>query len=133
MFKWNEELSVGIKSIDEQHKKLIRIINKLYDAMKDRKTQDILREIIKELSIYANTHFSYEQDLFEKHSYPAANSHLIQHQAFTDKISKFENDYKENKLLLSSEIVNFLRDWLIKHIKGMDKKYTIFLKNRGVK
>lgn len=132
MFEWSDDLSVGIISIDDQHKKLIKIINKLYNAMKERKTQEILKTVINELTLYARTHFSYEQSLFEQHSYPATNAHIAQHSAFVDKIEQFQRDYEDNKLLLSTDITNFLKDWLIKHIKGMDKKYSVFLQNKGV-
>jgi hemerythrin len=49
------------------------------------------------------------------------------------KISDFKEEFKDGKFGLSIDIMNFLSDWLQKHIKGSDKKYSQFFTVNGMK
>ena len=52
---------------------------------------------------------------------------------FEKKVFAFESEFNEERQALSIEIMNFLSQWLVSHIKGSDKKYGPFLKQRGLK
>ena len=89
LISWTDEMSVNINEIDEQHKKLIELINNLFNAMLEGKAQDIINKTIDELINYANYHFSTEENYFEKHNYPGFHSHKIQHSFYKDEILQF--------------------------------------------
>lgn len=127
LFTWSDEYSVGIKEIDEQHKKLFDIINELHDAMKEAKGKAVLGKVIKELISYTEFHFSTEEILLQNCKYPDFNQHKLKHDDFTRKVKEFEQKYLSGAALLSQEIVQFLRDWLVKHIKESDKQYSLFI------
>ncbi len=129
---WRKDYSVNIKKIDNQHKKLFEYINAIHDAMKAKKTSEELGKIINKLSNYTVEHFKTEEDYFDQYDYPDAKKHKFEHQVFVDKVKKFQSDLKRGKMLLSLEIVNFLKDWLVNHIQGTDQKYSQFLNEKGV-
>ena len=132
LIEWNDNYSVNIAEIDKQHKRLFDLINEIYDAMKQRKTQEILGKAIAQLVNYTKTHFSYEENILDKYSYPALSNQKKEHELFVAKILDFEDGFNENRLFLSTEITNFLKDWLITHIQGADKNYSNFLNNKGI-
>ena len=132
LFKWTDDLSVNIKEIDRQHKMLVDNINELWRAMKDGEAREVIGGILKGLVDYTKVHFTYEEDLMEKHGYPGLAHQKKTHQIFVQKVSDFEEKNKQGKFMLSIEVMNYLKEWLQKHILVTDKKYTAFFNEKGV-
>jgi hemerythrin len=132
LINWNDNLSVKVKEIDNQHKKLIGMINELDDAMRTGKGKAILGKIITEMISYTAHHFSTEEKYFAQYGYPNAEEHLKEHRAFVDKVNDFRNKFEAARIGLTTEVINFLSDWLKKHIQGTDKKYGPFLNEKGL-
>lgn len=132
-FQWNESLSVGISQIDQQHKKLVELVNQLFTAMSEGKGNDVLDKVLAELVGYTRSHFSTEERLMQQHGYPALAAHQSEHKAFTDKVGVMVSEFKSGKVALSNKVSAFLRDWLKGHIMGTDKKYAPFLQEKGVR
>ncbi len=129
--RWNDLYSLGIEKIDNQHKKLIEIINKIFDFLSEEKAEVIIPEIIKELKDYTQYHFKTEEDLFEQYDYPDTEDHRLKHQEFIDMIGKWSNEIKNNKNILY-EMMNFLRKWLLEHILHDDRAYGKFFKDNNI-
>jgi len=100
--------------------------------MKAGKSKEVIGKILDELINYTGYHFKTEEDLFDKYGYPDKNTHKRQHGDFVDQVVKLKEDYDSGKSVLSIDLMNFLKDWLLKHIAGTDKKYTPFLNSKGV-
>ena len=133
LISWNENYSVKIKDIDDQHKKLIDMINELHDAMKSGRGKEVVGKTLSELVKYTEQHFSFEEKLFTQHNYPEGRTHSKTHQDLIDQLKEFISKYESGQNTLSIELMNFLRDWLTNHIMGTDKKYTSFLNSKGIK
>ena len=133
LIKWTDALCIGISQIDQQHKKLVDIINQLDRAMRDRKGKDVLQEIIQNLTSYTHYHFSAEEELFELSDYEHIEEHKATHAKFIAKIDDFAENFSKGGLGLSIDIMTFLSDWLIHHIQGTDKNYVPYLKANGIK
>lgn len=132
-FKWKDEYSVGIDSIDMQHRKLINLINQLQTAV-DYSTGEIFeREALDELVEYTVTHFRYEEDLMEEHKYPGFEAHRAQHDEMVTRVTQVLHEYQSNQEAAMKDAVDFLKNWLINHINGTDKQYSKFLISKGVK
>lgn len=131
LIQWNDTLSVSIETIDCQHQQLIQLINDLHQAMKERKAKEILGRIIEELSQYAQEHFMTEERLFIKHGYPQQASHINEHNRFIDQVVDFKNSFKAGRAALSLDIMNFLNQWLLDHIRKSDKAYSPFLQGKA--
>jgi len=133
LIEWNENLSVKINSIDEQHKVLIDMINDFYEKINNKASNELISELINKMKSYTIVHFGTEEKYFKKYNYPAFKIHKKEHDYFVDKVVDLEKRYNDGKMILSVEITNFLKDWLIKHIQGTDMKYTNFLIQKGVR
>lgn len=132
LFDWKDVYSVGVEDMDNQHKVLIDAINRLHDAMKSGKAKEMQKKILDELISYTNTHFTAEEKIMAQHSYPGLPEQKKQHQHFVVKLNGFQEDYKSGKLMLSLEMMKFLRDWLSNHILKIDKQYSLFFNQKGV-
>ena len=130
--EWSDKLSVGIKSIDDQHKKLVSMVNELHDAMSERKGSEVLEGILSRLIDYTKSHFKTEEDLMQKHAYPGFVAHKSAHSQLTEKALDLQLDLKAGKAALSIQVFGFLKAWLVNHIQGEDMKYGPFLVKQGV-
>jgi len=132
-FDWKDEYSVGIASIDLQHKRLVTYISDLFDAMKTGQGAEILGGILDGLVSYTRTHFTSEEKLLREHAYPGLDAQIKSHADFVAKIEDMQKQYRSGNTRMALSVANFLKDWLIKHIMGLDKSYSEFLKSKGVK
>ncbi|HQA25532.1 MAG TPA: bacteriohemerythrin [Candidatus Competibacteraceae bacterium] len=120
--EWNDSLNTGIRTIDEQHKKIVSYINKLHEVSA-HPDQKVVRLVLEQLVDYTDIHFKFEESLMADAQY----SHLVAHQKvhalfirrILDYRSRFEAGEDVTKLLLST-----LRAWLISHIKSEDADYV---------
>ena len=129
---WTDDLALGINIIDEQHKMLLEIINELHAGMCAQESTVILANIIQRLKEYTVKHFRQEETYFDLYSYPETTEHKEAHTKLLQKVLAFEEGLKSGKAKVSMEIMRFLKDWLVTHITGTDKKYAPFLKKHGV-
>jgi hemerythrin-like metal-binding protein len=122
LLDWKNEYSINNKIIDEQHKKLVDLINQLHAAMSEGKGKDILGKILEELVSYTVFHFSSEEKFMKEHNYSGYSLHKIEHDKLTKQVVEFQDNYKAGKSMVSQELLKFLKDWLVNHIIGSDKK-----------
>ena len=132
LITWSDKYAVHVKEFDLQHQKLVTLINDLHDAMKAGKAKQITELILDELISYTDYHFKAEEKLMKQHAYSAFDAHVGEHKAFVLKVTDFKKLYTQGKATLSLDIATFLRDWLVNHINGTDKKYSEFFKGKGV-
>ncbi len=133
LVEWNDSLSVGIHVIDEEHKKLVSMLNELYDGMRAGKGKETLGGILDRLVAYTAAHFKHEEAFFEQTNYPEGETHKKQHEDLTAQVLDIQKRFKTGAAgVLSLEVMNFLRKWLVEHIQGSDQKYTQHLVSNGI-
>lgn len=132
LINWSDEYSVKINSIDQQHSKLVELINQLHSAMKEGKGKEAIGRIISELISYTKVHFTHEESLMVKHSYPGYLKHKALHDELVNQVLEIEKELKSGKTVISQDVLNFLKKWLVEHIVGTDKQYTTFMNSKGV-
>ena len=141
-FEWDPRFSVNITEIDQQHKNLIGLINRLHEAMQpgnQRLFDSALKELVTQASVinemvsYSHYHFATEEKYMRMYLYPGYEEHKKEHESFIGEVQRFKNDFDGGKVLLSIEIMQFLRKWLGNHILGTDKQYEPFFEGKGLK
>lgn len=129
---WDDTLSVGIKLIDDDHKKLISLINSLQTAVLYPTGEGYERQALKDVVDYTLYHFKREEELMLKYAYPDYEPHKNKHLDMISTIDKFMDSYEQDRDVTINELTLFLKTWLIKHIAGTDQEYSAFLKEKGV-
>ncbi len=132
LMEWKSGYSVEIDEIDKQHQVLVNTINELYTAMKTGQGKDAMEKILTALSDYTVEHFATEEKYMTQWHFVGYEAHKEEHEKFIVKVSDFIEGFKNGKLLLSLEILNFLKEWLIYHIAGTDQKYVEFFHGHGL-
>ncbi|MBI5050411.1 MAG: hemerythrin family protein [Nitrospirae bacterium] len=132
LIKWDESFSVNVTEIDRQHKKLVNMINEFYDSLREDSKQ-AFHKLLNSLVDYTYYHFSTEEKYFDIYSYENSDSHKQEHKYFIEKINNVKNRMARGEFVISLEITNFLKDWLITHIKETDKKYSQCFNDNGLR
>jgi hemerythrin len=131
--QWSSRLSVGVKAFDEDHARLIGLLNQLYDAVQARKGGEHLRPILDGLVRYVKGHFAREEQIMTLHGYPDRAAHKAEHDEFARRVLDVCARQETGKAsVLSAELLNVLASWLVTHIQGSDQGYGAFLTARGV-
>ncbi len=122
-FEWDDKMSVNVPEIDKQHKKLIDIVNRMYQETMNQTQDDAIVSIIDDLVDYSIYHFSFEERHFDRVGYPETVSHKREHGIFLKKINSYKKRADSGALILSVSLSVFLKDWLFDHIMGTDQRY----------
>ena len=132
--EWNQSYSVGVAIFDDEHKKLIAIINQLHEAITAGVDKLALQRISDNLVEYTLMHFRHEEMYFDDWAYPAATEHVAIHAALRQKVFEYRKQILEKDTHeLAEELAAFLRDWLTQHILVEDRKYGEFLYQKGLR
>ena len=124
LFQWTDAYSVGIPEIDHQHKGLIRLINDLHLAMLERRAKLGLSAILHSLVRYTEQHFQYEETMMKERKYSALAAHQQEHRDLTRQVKELQNRFDSGKLLITNEVMRFLKEWLTNHILQRDMAYA---------
>jgi len=127
--EWAPELSVGVKEIDDQHKKLVEIINKANEiSLEKEKGSKVLNELIE----FVRVHFGTEEKYFKQTNYLGSEEHILEHARLIEKVLEFKTKHEEGKCPCD-EFLKFLKKWVENHLKIMDRKYVETFKEYGLK
>lgn len=129
MIEWKEEYVLGIEKIDEQHKQLFKIAGDISDLIKNQLITDKfdhILQLVSELKDYTVFHFSSEEEYMKSIGYKKYFSHKVEHQDFIEKINhvdmdKIDADHEQYLV----EILDFVLNWIAKHILETDKGYAV--------
>jgi hemerythrin-like metal-binding protein len=130
LIKWDNQLfSVDVALIDDQHQKLINILNQFYNSYNQQNQKQNLQDLLDELLDYSVYHFHTEEKYFRDSDEPQVKSHLNQHNFFIRKVNDFRIAFNNDETKLTIELIYFLKDWLINHIQGTDMKFKHFFQS----
>jgi len=126
---WSQNLSIGVEAMDEQHKRLLELLNQLHDSLETGDNHETLAGVLDGLAQYTQVHFSAEEELMSQHGYPDLPAHREQHQKLTAHLLWLTGRFRGGEADLAREALRFVKRWLCIHIVGSDKQYGNFLKN----
>lgn len=130
--EWSDKFSVGISLLDEQHKRLIDMINRLIEFHNITSLSESIIETLRSMTTYARTHFEDEEKIMIDYSYPDYTSHKKQHEEFKKQVASFYSSTPISVDALNTNVVEYLKSWLIYHILKEDMKYKRFYNEKGL-
>jgi len=125
--EWTEALSVGVPELDEDHRRLFDVINRVLEA--ERRGESV-QWVIQELTLYANEHFAREERLMAEAGYPGLDAHREAHRAFIEWLTSVKTAHganAETRHYLAGTVREFLQGWLADHIMETDMDYRSYL------
>lgn len=122
ILQWDNALNIGLPSIDEQHRQLVAMLNRLYDAMQDGAAQSELRELLAGLGAYTAQHFTDEEVHMRSVGFAGLEEHHREHERLKQRVADYQQRIQNDDAAITEEIMDFLCDWLMDHIQDMDQR-----------
>lgn len=132
-FPWITSFATGITLIDSQHKKLVDMLNDLFNSMSQAEDREAERKTLEKIFEYTTTHFAVEEKLLLKYDYPDYEAHKQEHGKLKAEVVRLQERQCVGKTRITVQTATFLKDWLKEHILETDMKYVPFLTSKGVK
>lgn len=130
-FLWSDsELTVGLKRYDQEHQHLGELINQIHQAALERRDRNLCFALLDRFQQQARNHFDSEEAALQETGYPELTGHSEEHTRLLSTLRDMQQRYQaggQSALIL----VDFLRTWLVQHIKVSDRKYTTHLRKHG--
>jgi len=141
---WNERYDVGLAVMDEQHHKIVDVINELHEAVfalkdgasaeeQEKIKAEGIRKSIRGAAEYIKVHFSTEEAIMKKIEYPKYHEHKARHDDFTRRVIQDVARFESGDRRVGMQLVAFLRDWLLEHIAVADKDLALAAKGKGMR
>jgi len=127
LIEWSDSLSVGFAEMDEDHKKLVELVNRLNKVVIEDADGKVIADILSELLSYTQWHFRHEERLMQQYAYPGLNLHKEEHEALTSQALKLNEKYQGGDATVPGMLMPFLKNWLTNHILGTDKQTGQYL------
>ncbi len=127
---WSPGLSVGIDFMDADHRKLIQLLSEFNDLVGPGEVQTATVEKLDELIDFTQQHFRLEERLMEESDYSEFEEHRQLHEALLREIGELRERLVSGRTETGPEIMDFLKDWLMRHILESDKHLGTFLEGR---
>lgn len=125
IFPWSANFQTGIDEIDEQHKVLVKLINRLALHLSDESQSELLDETFNELADYAVYHFQCEERIWERF-FPKESpikGHKETHSNFISTLTALKKEEETVELYQVTEhLLSFLVNWLAQHILDSDMR-----------
>ena len=128
LITWDNSLATGHPKIDEQHQALIQAFNNLHGAMKQGRGRQELGATLTFLKDYTVSHFKMEEELMAGKAYPDAARHKQIHEELLKEVGDLVARFDAGTATLTMPVMDFLEDWLTKHIQGEDVKLAAYLR-----
>jgi hemerythrin-like metal-binding protein len=132
---WDSQYSVGVPEIDIQHKELMNTLNDIINHTNGNKNdeKEYFNKIKGPVEKYIKNHFDTEENILSKTKYERLDEHKLEHKNFLKEIKRIieEIDNNKNEMNLSN-IGEWIKEWLLNHIKTYDKDGMEYFKE-GIK
>ena len=130
--KWTDDFSIENNRIDEQHKKLIVLLNRMLKNPSAKTDSETVSDVLTEMTVYSKEHFRTEEELMQKFNVPKLEKHKLRHREYRIKTANFCVSTINGIETVPEEILIFLKDWWIKHILEEDMEYKPYLAEKSV-
>lgn len=131
LFLWKPSYEIGVPEIDAQHRALVRLINQLFDAMKEDRGQAAMSLILDELFDYVQLHFTTEENCMRDHGYGDLQQHVHEHLDLTAQVVHYRKLHGRGERVPTQDVLKFLCEWLRDHITSSDRGFGEFLATAG--
>ncbi len=129
--EWKDEYNLGVDDIDKQHQKLFDYLRELRDMMRNEDTKGGIAQTLDNLYNYGVEHFTFEEQLMERIGFSALEGHRKLHTMYNQRLDEFRKRFQSEDMM-ATELLVFIKEWLLNHILKEDKKYALFMKENDI-
>jgi hemerythrin len=130
LFSWDERYKLAHPQIDREHEALFALAEQVLHALDNGHKKEAVREIFDRLIQYIQVHFAHEEALMNQHLYPGIGVHMAEHRKLTAQVTEFYKQFEADRLTITTETLQFLRNWLDHHIRQSDQLVVVHIRRR---
>lgn len=133
IFPWDGNFNTGIPKVDEQHQKLVHMLNRLASNIAYGASAALLNQIFDEMAEYALYHFETEEAIWRDYlaDDPEEIAHRAIHQSFAQEVVRLKSSLASCALSeVAEETLGFLARWLASHILESDRHLAYVVRAR---
>lgn len=131
-FSWTDDMSVGNTFIDQDHRKLVDMINALHDALEKGHAKNIMDKVLNNLIIYTREHFQREELEMQRIHFAGYKAHKLEHEKLLKEVSDLKQHFAAGEKINPAAVARMLSDWLRNHITGVDHLLAEAIKKAGM-
>ncbi len=129
---WCDQYSINVVEIDNQHKRMIELVNELHSAVESCIDKEDLGMMLTNLTEFTRLHFSSEEALMKKHNYPGLIWHQKEHRLLIQHLEQLVNAVSKGRKPTFYSDYDVSSDWALAHISEHDKNLGVFLNSKEI-
>jgi len=123
---WSPDLLLGVQNIDDQHRRIFQILDRLIGAIEAHQGHDEVGAVLASVSMFVAAHFRMEEDLMVQSRFPGLVGHQKSHEAVRLQVEHLVDRY-HHEGLDPMDLVRFMEWWLREHVRLHDRPLAEFL------
>jgi hemerythrin len=128
LLEWKDSYGVGHSRLDRQHRELVNLLNQFSDAVGEGRAAAAQNQALDRLLRYTGQHFAFEESELRRAGYPGLAAHKREHDRLLARVA----DFSAGKSGRKPQLVQFLEQWLVDHIRKSDQAYAPYLNQVAV-
>jgi len=133
LLTWNHACSVSIRAMDDQHGILMDAINELRQALIRGCGREKISELLDQLIEFTRMHFSSEEQLMAQTGFPGLEEHRAEHHRMLAEILQAAHRLQYGEGLQLRPLLCGMHDGFLEHIESIDRQYSPWLRERGIR
>ncbi|MGD0548891.1 MAG: bacteriohemerythrin [Terracidiphilus sp.] len=130
---WTDQMSVGVKLLDNDHKRLVLIVNQLHDGLMSGRAKPALEYAFNGLIQHVRAHHAQEEQILAEIGYHNSELHKQEHDQLVGEIMELQTQFINCEQLAEElELMRQLRGWFFKHIQNSDRDLVAHLRAHDV-
>jgi hemerythrin len=125
---WNSRYDTGIGIIDEQHRELFEIVERLRRVVQEGTAREAVEALLGDLLACSERHFATEETYMSRFAYPDLTQHVTEHASMLTSLRELLGRLRESHQALALMVPTFMEGWLKHHISDGDFGFVTFLK-----
>ncbi len=122
LIEWKDEFSVGVPSVDHEHRELIELINATYEHLSQEGSEETVVDFLGEIYVKISAHFALEEKLMRDYQYDQYEDHKAEHERLLEEIRDLMDDYEDNACFNDASFAEQLQQWFSVHFKTKDAR-----------
>lgn len=122
LLQWKPEYSVGIDSMDAEHREMIDLINGVYAKLGESPDAQDIEGCLDDIFSTISLHFALEERLMRDNSYAEYEDHKENHEDLLDEIRELMDEFVADPDSGSRLLERRLSNWFANHFATFDAR-----------
>lgn len=120
--QWKPEYSVGVPSVDDEHREMIDMINGVYEGLGEAPDLKEIEKCLEDIFSAISLHFALEERIMRDNAYSEYDEHKEDHEDLLDEIRDLMDEFVADRDSGVKELEKRLSEWFSRHFATFDAR-----------